>query len=90
MIWPSVPLSSSQSFHDTPQEVYQHTYANLRVRNLSDKAIGVASGLGNCGLKNQEALLIIAHDSIHPSLIMSAMGLCRPASRTSAEYRRDV
>ena len=29
----------------------------LRVRNLSDKAVAVASGLANCGLANQEASL---------------------------------
>ena len=30
-------------------------FAALRVRSLSDKALAVAGGLGNCGLAHQEA-----------------------------------
>ena len=42
--------------------VGSYMYVQLRVRNLGDKAVNVASGLANCGIQHQEALSTCVDD----------------------------
>ena len=71
-LYPANPITLMDGF------IAQLRRCNLRVRDLIDKSVNVAAGLGKCGLENQESLIShLGHIATHCGQIRDECFVCK-------------